>query len=52
VYDPAAGADIWALSGGVARPLIQSGFNAFAPAVSPDGDWLAYTSDASGEFEV
>ena len=27
-------------------------FNNFYPQVSPDGQWIAYTSDESGQFEV
>ncbi|MGQ0735428.1 MAG: winged helix-turn-helix domain-containing protein [Acidobacteriota bacterium] len=51
-YDPHTGADIWALRDGQAEVLIKSRFNVFSPALSPDGRWLAYTSDASGDSEV
>ena len=33
-------------------PIIQSEFFEVEPAVSPDGRWLAYSSNESGEFEV
>ncbi len=31
--------------------LLTGGFNAFA-AVSPNGGWIAYTSDRTGQFEI
>jgi len=34
------------------RPLVQTKGNDSFPAVSPDGQWLAYTSDESGPAEV
>ena len=34
------------------RPLLQSSYDAFAMALSPDGRWLAYVSDESGSDEV
>ena len=33
-------------------PLLASGFTELHPAVSPDGRWLAYTSNESGANEV
>jgi serine/threonine-protein kinase len=33
-------------------PLLASGFTEMHPAVSPDGRWLAYTSNESGANEV
>jgi len=38
--------------GGDPVPLVASGFAELHPAVSPDGRWLAYTSDESGTAEV
>jgi len=38
--------------GGERRPLAVTPFNERSPAVSPDGRWLAYVSDESGEDEV
>jgi len=32
--------------------LISTPAHDWAPSVSPDGRWLAYTSDASGRYEV
>jgi Tol biopolymer transport system component len=34
------------------RPLVVAGFDALAARVSPDGHWLAYTSNESGRNEV
>ena len=46
--------DIFAVAKGdtVARPLVVTRADERNPAVSPDGRWLAYTSDASGRDEV
>jgi len=33
-------------------PLLESSFNEVTPALSPDGRWLAYGSDESGQSEV
>jgi serine/threonine-protein kinase len=34
------------------EPFIQTEADEFHPAVSPDGRWMAYTSDVSGRWEV
>jgi Tol biopolymer transport system component len=34
------------------RPLVASRFNESAPAISPDGSWLAFCSDESGRPEI
>jgi serine/threonine-protein kinase len=34
------------------RPIIPAAFNETAPALSPDGQWLAYQSDEAGRMEV
>jgi hypothetical protein len=39
-------------AGGPQTPLLATGFNEFAARLSPDGEWLAYTSDESGRAEV
>ena len=52
---PETGWDIWVLSADStrrARPLLQSRFAEYTPMISPNGRWLAYTSDESGRFEV
>lgn len=35
-----------------ATPLLETTFNELNPEVSPDGRWLAYTSDESGSNEI
>lgn len=45
--DEAAG-----LRPGKVRPFLDSGFIELHPAFSPDGRWLAYSSDESGTHEV
>jgi Tol biopolymer transport system component len=48
--------DIFAIQPGldsVPIPIVvRSGFNAHSPALSPDGRWLVYVSDESGQEEV
>ena len=49
------GEDIWVLSledSPVAEPFLESPSRENNPAFSPDGRWLAYVSDESGQFEV
>jgi len=47
--------DIWVLPLDAERalyPLSETPFNERDPALSPDGRWLAYISDESGQYEV
>jgi Tol biopolymer transport system component len=47
--------DIWALElAGVKKeyPLLNSAFDEREPQISPDGHWLAYCSDESGNYEI
>jgi serine/threonine-protein kinase len=47
--------DIWMLDevgGGTPRPVLQNEWNELFPAFSPNGDWLAYTSNETGRNEV
>lgn len=48
------GSDVWVvpLAGGEARPLVQSNFTEEHAAFSPDGRWIAYTSNQSGRDEI
>ncbi len=52
--DQEGGWDIWirSLTGGDARPLVQSPHNDHEPALSPDGRYLAYSSPESGGQQV
>jgi len=49
-----SGFDLWALAPGAAAPtpLAHTGFNEVDGRVSPDGRWLAYSSDESGQWDV
>jgi serine/threonine-protein kinase len=55
---PQPGSGIWILpwdgTAGESRaqPFLQSGFIDLNPQVSPDGRWVAYQSNESGQFEV
>jgi len=40
------------LSDRKAWPFIQTQYNERGPAFSPDGKWLAYSSDESGRYEI
>ncbi len=47
--------DVWLLRrdrGGLAAPLLQTAFDERDPAISPDGRWLAYSSNQTGRYEV
>jgi Tol biopolymer transport system component len=46
--------DIWVLSiaDSKARPWLSTAFNEEGARLSPDGRWIAYTSDESSRFEV
>jgi Tol biopolymer transport system component len=37
---------------GQLRPVVVERFDAFMPALSPDGRWLAYAANASGRYEI
>ncbi len=55
LFRPNTNSDIWLLSLGpehTARPLLQSSANEASAEFSPDGQWLAYSSDASGQYQV
>ena len=53
-FDPSNGADIWSvpLGGGAPRAIVRTPFDEAAPAMSPDGTWLAYQSNESNRWEV
>ena len=59
--DPKTGNDIWVLplmlpeTGGTKpepRIFLQTPFSEFRPQFSPDGQWVAYQSNESGQYEV
>jgi serine/threonine-protein kinase len=53
--DPLTAQDIWIYSTDAAektRPFLQTRFREGAPQFSPDGRWVAYVSDESGQNEV
>lgn len=51
---PKSKMDLWLLSTADRKPIpyLQTPFNELHGQVSPDGRWLAYTSDESGTWEV
>jgi Tol biopolymer transport system component len=54
-HHPTSGRDIWALhyqDGRRTSPLLTSPFDETAPAISPDGRWLAHVSNQTGRPEV
>jgi eukaryotic-like serine/threonine-protein kinase len=53
-HDSATKLDLWhlPLSGGAARPLLNTTSNEAQARISPDGRWIAYVSDRSGTQEV
>jgi serine/threonine-protein kinase len=51
--DPRTGFDVWVRdSHGATRTLLATPANERSPRLSPDGRWLAYASDVSGQSEV
>jgi serine/threonine-protein kinase len=60
--DPETGGDIWTLPlevsdsdhpiAGTPESFLRTAANELHPAFSPDGRWMAYSSDESGDFEV
>jgi len=53
--DAATGANLWAVpiqADAAPFPLIESAFEDVSGRFSPDGRWLAYASDASGQSEI
>ncbi len=56
--DAATGADVWLLPladgepSGAPQPLLRTPAMERGPSISPDGRWLAWSSNESGRFEV
>ena len=53
-HDPQTKLDLWSVpvSGGAARPVLQTSFNEAQARISPDGRWIAYASDEAGTQDV
>ena len=50
---PENGGDLWVVTAnGEDAPFLNTPFDEFAPRLSPDGRWVAYTSNQSGEYRV
>jgi eukaryotic-like serine/threonine-protein kinase len=52
--DPKTGFDVWILPLGDKKPVafLQSSFNERDPQISPNGKWIAYTSNETGRDEI
>ena len=50
--NPQTGLDIYAIADGDRRPIANGPFNEWDGRISPDGHWLAYVSDESGQPDV
>jgi DNA-binding winged helix-turn-helix (wHTH) protein/Tol biopolymer transport system component len=53
--DPETRLDIWSLAAGdgqAPKPFLRTSSNEMHPQLSPDGRWIAYTSDETGTWEV
>jgi Tol biopolymer transport system component len=52
--DPETRLDLWRLgaSEDQPQPFLKTAANEMQPALSPDGNWIAYTSDETGAWEV
>src|SRR5438876_5611630 len=46
--------DIWTVEaiGGVARPVTQHEAHDYGPVFSPDGRWIAFSSNRHGQYDV
>jgi DNA-binding winged helix-turn-helix (wHTH) protein/Tol biopolymer transport system component len=53
-YHPDTGADLWCFDRREQRaaPFVRTRFNEYAPAFSPDGSLVAYTTDESGSAQI
>jgi len=49
---PSSDLFLFDVNGGSARPFVNTRFSEGYPRFSPDGNWIAYTSDESGSVEV
>jgi serine/threonine-protein kinase len=52
-WDPSDGFDLWLLPPkGRPESILKTSFNEIGAMFSPDGRWIAYVSDESGQYEV
>jgi transposase len=53
-FGPETKGDVWTLEAGATepKPVINTTFDEMMPALSPDGRYIAYTSDETGRIEV
>ena len=55
VLDPKTGRDLWTVrvdGSSAPQPYLRTPFNEANPSLSPDGQWLSYLSDETGEQEL
>jgi Tol biopolymer transport system component len=55
LVDPKTGWDLWVLplkGDKKPQPFLQSAFNESTGQISPDGKWISYSSNESGQFEI
>jgi Tol biopolymer transport system component len=55
VSDPKTGSDVWVLPLAGDRkpiPFLQSPIAESWPQISPDGKWIAYSSNETGRYEI
>ena len=55
IIGPPGSGDILGIRPGIDTvpvPLVATKFTELSPALSPDGRWLAYTSDETGQYEI
>ncbi len=43
---------VFSTESGDTQPFVETRYNEWGPSFSPDGKWIAYTSDESGRYEV
>lgn len=51
-FDGETNRDVWVLDQGTPTPFLVTEVNELVPRLSPNGEWLAYLSDQSGERRV
>ena len=49
---PETRADIWMLKNGTPEPFLATEFSEHSARISPNGEWVAYVSNRSGEYRI